>query len=277
MSIAKYYEGYAVDLSSLKVLTNDTLKAIRKFDVVTPELFKETFLTKAKEHNISVDLEALAERSMDFTLHKVYEIEEQTVENTQLLQQNIDMATIAIDQQDMNLLEHVQQQMAELNKRISMLEKQVYLDELTKAYNRKWLFEKFLIDEKFTKNGTLIFLDIDKFKQINDTYGHVTGDKVLVMVTQLAKTITDTHTIRYGGDEFIILSPTQNKHDLEHKMHMLSKTLDSKRFKFQGNTFQVHISYGVINFNSGDTFQDVIERVDHKMYTHKRAKNYVLP
>jgi diguanylate cyclase (GGDEF)-like protein len=266
-----------VDLNSLKVVTNDTMKAIRKFDVVTPELFKETFLTKAQEHNVEVDLEELANQTMDLTLHKVYEIEEQTVENTQLLQQNIDMATIAIDQQDLNLLEHVQQQMSELNKRISMLEKQVYLDELTKAYNRKWLFEKFLINEKFTKNGTLIFLDIDKFKQINDTYGHVTGDKALIMITQLTKTLKNTHTIRYGGDEFIVLSFEQDKHSLEHKMHMLSKTLDNKRFKFQGNTFQVHISYGVINFNSGDSFQEVIERVDQKMYTHKKAKNYVMP
>jgi len=266
-----------VDLSSLKVITNDTMKAIRKFDIITPELFKDTFITKAQEHNIPLDLEELANQSMDFTLHKVYEIEEQTVENTQLLQQNIDMATIAIDQQDSNLLKHVQKQMEELNKRIAMLEEQVYLDELTKAYNRKWLFEKYLINEQFTKSGTLVFLDIDKFKHINDTYGHVTGDKVLAMITKLTRTISQTQTIRYGGDEFIVISPVQDKQQIEHQMHMLSKTLDKKHFKFQGNTFQVHISYGIINFNSGDHFHEVIEQVDQKMYTHKKAKDYISP
>ncbi len=266
-----------MDLSSLKVITNDTMKAIRKFDIVTPELFKETFITKAQEHDIPLDLEELANHSMDFTLHKIYKIEEQTVENTQLLQQNINMATIAINQQDNNLLMHVQKQMDALNKRISMLEEQVYLDELTKAYNRKWLFEKYLINEQFSRNGTLIFIDVDKFKYINDTYGHVTGDKVLAMITKLTKTISDTRTIRYGGDEFIVISPVQDKQQIEQQMHMLSNTLDNKRFKFQGNTFQVHISYGIINFYSGDHFHEIIEQVDQKMYTHKKAKNYISP
>jgi len=266
-----------VDLSSLKVVTNDTMKAIRKFDIVTPELFKDTFLSKAKEHNLTLDLDELAKESMDITLHKVYEIEEQTVENTQLLQKNIDLATDAIDKQDTALLEQVQKQMQELNKRISMLEEQVYLDELTKAYNRKWLFEKFLIDEKFVKNGTLVFIDIDKFKHINDTFGHVTGDKVLALVTQLTKNLEDCQTVRYGGDEFIVISLKLDKHELEHQMHLLSHTLDNKRFKFQGNTFQVHISYGVIDFRSGDHFHEVIERVDQKMYTHKKSKDYVVP
>ena len=264
-----------MDLHSLKVLTNDTLKAIRKFDIVTPELFKETFLTKAHEHNITVDLEELAEQTIDMTLHKVYQIEEQTKENTHQLKKNIDMATTAIDQQDLKLLEQVQEQMEELTHRIAMLEEQVYLDELTKAYNRKWLFEKFLIDGKFIKNGTMIFIDIDKFKVINDSYGHVTGDKVLAMVTKLVKALKNTQTIRYGGDEFIVISLDEDKQTFEHHMHMLSKSLDNKYFKFQGNTFQVQISYGIITFQAGDQFEQTIETVDQKMYTHKRAKNYI--
>ena len=264
-----------MDLSSLKVVTNDTMKAIRKFDIVTPELFKETFITKAQENNIPLDLEELAKQSIDFTLHKVFEIEEQTVENTQLLQQNIDMATIAIDQQDTNLLKHVQKQMEELNHRIALLEEQVYLDELTKAYNRKWLFEKYLIREQFTKNGTLVFLDIDKFKYINDTYGHITGDKVLTLIAKLTRAIANTQTVRYGGDEFIVISSTLDKYQIEHQIRKFSKTLDNKRFKFQGNTFKVHISYGIINFKGGDYFNDIIEEVDQMMYAHKKSKNHL--
>ena len=263
-----------MDLSSLKIITNETMKAIRKFDIVTPELFKETFITKAREHHIPIDLKELVNQSLDLTLHKIYEIEEQTVENTQILQQNIDMAKIAIDQQDSNLLEHVQEEMEELNHRIAMLEEQVYVDELTKAYNRKWLFEKCLIDERFTKNGTLVFLDIDKFKQINDTYGHITGDKVLAMIAKLTKTVEDTKTVRYGGDEFIVISLAQDKQKIEQQMEMLSHSLDHKSFKFQGNTFQVHISYGIIDFNSGDHFHDIIKQVDEKMYAHKKCKNH---
>jgi len=261
-----------VDLNALKVLTNDTIKAIRNFDIVTPELFKETFLTKAQEHKIPIDLEALADQTLDLTLHKVYEIEAQTKANTQLLQKNIDMATTAIDMQDKNLLDQVQAQMRELNRRISLLEEQVYLDELTKAYNRKWLFEKFLIDAKFTQNGSMAFIDIDEFKEINDTYGHVTGDKVLAMVTQLTKTIPQTRTIRYGGDEFILISSEEQATALTQKMQKLCTTLEKKRFRYQHHTFAVRLSYGIVTFKAGDTFEEVIETVDQMMYRHKSSK-----
>ena len=264
-----------MDIDSLKILTNDTIKAIRKYDIVTPKLFKETFLHKAKEHNISIDLEELNQQTLDLTLHKVYEIEAQTKANTQLLQENIDMATTAIHNDDKALLETVQEQMKELNRRISLLEEQVYLDELTKAYNRKWLFEKILIDEKFTKNGSLAFIDVDKFKEINDTYGHVTGDKVLAMITQLTQNVANAHTIRYGGDEFIVIALNEKAQTLQAQIKSLCQTLDSKRFKYQGNTFQVHISFGVLSFQAGDSFQQVIEAVDEIMYHHKKSKDHV--
>lgn len=262
-----------MDINSLKVLTNDTIKAIRKFDIVTPELFKETFLSKAHEHHIDIDIEELNHETLNVTLHKVYDIEEQTKANTHLLQQNIDMASTAIDNEDKTLLAQVQQQMQELNRRIAMLEEQLYLDELTKAYNRKWLFEKLLIDEKFTRDGALVFIDVDKFKDINDTYGHITGDKVLAMITQLTQTLPKCHTIRYGGDEFLVISMQHDRANLERKIEHLSQTLDAKRFKYQGNTFQVHISYGIVSFKSGDDFQKILEEVDQLMYRHKSSKN----
>ncbi len=261
-----------MDINSLKIVTNDTIKEIRKFDIVTPELFKDTFMEKAKEHNISIDLDKLNNDTIDITLHKVYEIEKKTKDNTKLLQENIDLATTAINEQDSKLLNKVQDQMKELNRRISMLEEQVYLDELTKVYNRKWLFEKFLIDEKFIKNGTLIFIDVDKFKEINDTYGHVTGDKVLAMIAQLTKKLSNTHTIRYGGDEFLVVSFDSDHKKLLEQTQMLCSQLMKKLFIYQGNTFKVEISYGISSFKAGDKFQDIIEDVDQKMYKHKNEK-----
>ncbi len=261
-----------MDIGSLKIITNDTIKEIRKFDIVTPELFKNTFMTKAQEHNISIDLEKLKNDTVDITLHKVYEIEKNTKENTKLLQENIDLATTAINEQDSKLLNRVQEQMKELNRRISMLEEQVYMDELTKVYNRKWLFEKFLIDEKFIKNGTIIFIDIDKFKEINDTYGHVTGDKVLAMIAQLTKKLSNAHTIRYGGDEFLVISFESAYEKLLEQTKNLSTQLMKKLFIYQGNTFKVKISYGICEFKAGDKFQDIIEIVDKKMYQQKKDK-----
>ncbi len=262
-----------MDLNALKLLTNDTIKAIRKFDIVTPELFRETFLTKAQEYNIPVDLEDLAQQTTNVTLHKIYEIEKETRTNTQILKRNIDMATEAIDREDRTLLAQVQKQMEELNRRIQVLEEQIYLDELTKAFNRKWLFEKLLIDEKFTQSGTIAFVDVDRFKEINDTYGHVTGDKVLAMLTHLLMHFEKGYTIRYGGDEFLIIAPETDPATMEAQIDNLCLRLKSKKFKYQGNTFKVHISYGVLPFHAGEPFQEILERVDQKMYRHKQSKD----
>jgi diguanylate cyclase (GGDEF)-like protein len=262
-----------VDLNTLKVLTNDTIKAIRKFDIVTPELFKETFLIKAQEHNVAIDLDTLAEQTTDITLHKIYEIEKETRTNTQILKKNIDMATTAIDNEDKSMLAEVQKQMEALNRRIQILEKQIYLDELTKAFNRKWLFEKLLIDERFTKNGTIAFVDVDKFKRINDTYGHVTGDKVLIMLTHLLKHLENGHTIRYGGDEFLVIASDSDREQMDRELEKLCNKLNTKKFKYQGNTFKVHISYGVLAFKAGQHFQEVLEEVDQMMYHHKQTKD----
>ena len=262
-----------MDLNALKVLTNDTIKAIRKFDIVTPELFKETFLIKAQEHNISIDLEELSDQTTDIALHKIYEIEKETRANTRILKKNIDMATTAIDNEDKTLLSQVQKQMEALNHRIQILEEQIYLDELTKAFNRKWLFEKLLIDEKFTRNGTIAFVDVDKFKHINDTYGHVTGDKVLAMLTHLLMHVEKGYTIRYGGDEFLVIATDADYTHMEEQIKKLCTKLNSKKFRYQGNTFKVHISYGVVEFEAGQAFQEILEQVDQKMYRHKQSKD----
>lgn len=261
-----------MDVTTLKIITDDTLKAIRKYDVVTPELFKDTFITQAKGHDISIDLDELADKTVENTLHKIFNIEEQTKENSQILQENINLATTAIKEQDEKLLDIVQQQMQELNKKISLLEEQVYLDELTKAYNRKWLYEKILKDEQFTRDGTMIFIDVDKFKTINDTYGHITGDKILAMITKITKGIEKTHTIRYGGDEFIVIANQANEPQYLEKMEQITTNLSKKLFKVQGKTFKVGISYGVIEFKEGNSFQDIIEIVDERMYSHKKMK-----
>ncbi len=261
-----------VDVTTLKIITDDTLKAIRKYDVVTPDLFKDTFVTQAKKRNVPIDLDELSDKTVENTLHKIFSIEEQTKENTQILQENLNLATTAIKEQDEKLLDIVQSQMQELTKKISHLEEQVYLDELTKAYNRKWLFEKVLSYEKFNNDGTIIFIDVDKFKTINDTYGHITGDKILALITKISKSIENANTIRYGGDEFIVIANNANKEEYLKTMEQLSNNLSKKLFKIQDKTFHVGISYGVVEFKKGDSFQEILEMVDELMYTHKKAK-----
>jgi len=261
-----------VDYKQLKLITDDTLKALKAYEVITPELFTDTFLIKAKEKNIIVDIDDLENIQIENILSKMVRIQEATKEGAQELKENIDLAATAIDNQDKNALLEVKKQMDALQQRISQLEEQVYVDELTKVYNRKWLFEKMLKEDHFRQNGAIGFVDIDDFKHINDNYGHIAGDKVLFLIASMIKKIPDSQVMRYGGDEFIVFLVDQDKSVIERYFEKINNDLSSKSFKLQDRTFKVSLSLGAENFTEGASFHDVAAIVDQKMYADKKRR-----
>ncbi len=260
----------------LQEITNDTLKEVRNYEIVTPNFFSDTFYEKAIVVNPDLQKEEILNEGVEGTLAKVLHIQKETKEHTSELKENINEATVAISNKDDKSLGEVQSKIDDLYKRILQLEEQVYIDELTKVQNRKWLFEELLNDEHFKNDGTLTFLDIDKFKSINDSYGHVAGDKVLVMIATLTKKLPNSKTIRYGGDEFIIVSQSENKESQQKFFENINKNLAKKNLKYQGELFRVGISYGCIDYKAGEDFNKVLEKVDKMMYEHKKIRASLL-
>jgi diguanylate cyclase (GGDEF)-like protein len=261
-----------VNIKDLQTITNDTLKEVRKYDVVTPDFFTDTFYSKATNIDINLDKDLIARDGTQSILDKVINVQKETKKHTNELKNNIDLATVAIEEKDDKSLGEVKNNIDDLYQRILHLEEQVYLDELTKVQNRKWLFEKILSNNSFINDGTLTFVDIDKFKLINDNYGHVAGDKVLVMIAQLTTRLINSKTIRYGGDEFIIISESEDSSKQKRFFDTINQNLSKKELTYQGNSFKVGISFGSIDYKSGDNFHEVIEKVDKMMYEHKKAR-----
>ncbi|AEE14537.1 diguanylate cyclase with PAS/PAC and GAF sensors [Thermodesulfobium narugense DSM 14796] len=147
-------------------------------------------------------------------------------------------------------------------------------DSLTDSYNRRY-FEKRLEEEiERTKRSnipfSLIMLDIDDFKVVNDNYGHEIGDKVLINIVKLVKNrIRKTDFIaRWGGEEFMILLTNTNLHfakklALELKGGMYK--LDIPEIEF------VTASFGVTTYHESDTVNSIVKRVDKLMYAAKAA------
>ncbi len=257
----------------LKIATEDTRKELQTFDVITPDLYSDAFNTKLKQiGGVDADLDVLSQNNIPFILDKILKIQKETQEGTQTLKENIDLATIAIDNQDQKALASIKEHMTALQNRISALEEEVYVDDLTKAYNRKWLFDKILRHNCFQKNGVLTFIDLDKFKHINDSYGHIAGDKVLFLISNVLKKLEGVDVVRYGGDEFIMISFEHDVDYLEKYLQKVNEDFDTKSFKFQGHTFKVSLSAGSSTFSTGDDFDTITAKVDAKMYEIKRAK-----
>ncbi len=152
------------------------------------------------------------------------------------------------------------------------------VDGLTQVWNRTYL-EKLIKDEiKLHKsNGSsfcIAILDIDNFKQFNDTYGHLHGDKVLKEISQfINKNIRKDNDIiaRYGGEEFVILFTKVNEHEIYYKVENIRQEIEKLNITNDvGMRTPVTASFGIAEYpNQGVNMKELIEKADKALYFSK--------
>lgn len=148
------------------------------------------------------------------------------------------------------------------------------IDKLTNVYTRKYMEN--IYSELYNKcrKENLIFsvlmLDIDKFKQVNDTYGHPTGDMILEKIGNiLRKQLRNTDIIaRYGGEEFIIILPSTNKENAYLVAEKLRKSIASS--KLLNKSGDITVSIGISQYPEDGQFrEEIIENADKALYNAK--------
>jgi len=153
----------------------------------------------------------------------------------------------------------------------------IQFDSLTGAWSRESIER--IIKEKINseKSFGLIFIDIDGFKEINDTYGHLEGDDALKIVVNLIKKSIKSKDIvsRFGGDEFIILVEDATK----GKIDRILKKIELSFLNFNNNSnkkYKLEYSYGYEIFDSNvKNMGNLLNRVDKLMYENKKTKKYI--
>jgi two-component system cell cycle response regulator len=173
----------------------------------------------------------------------------------------------------------LQQAMADKEK----LEKLATFDSLTGLYNRRAILGKLreLINlvNRYKEDFSLIMLDIDHFKRVNDRYGHLTGDEVLEKVATLIHgNIRDTDIVgRYGGEEFIIILPQANLSCAGIVAERLRSIIEKAEMKDSaGNVFAITVSQGLAGWERGEDAYSLISRADEALYKAKeKGRNRV--
>ncbi len=157
---------------------------------------------------------------------------------------------------------------------ISMAEK----DGLTGINNRKYLDsklpEEFERHRRYNHNFCLIMIDIDFFKKVNDTWGHLCGDKVLKKVTSLIQERIRNQDIfaRYGGEEFVLLLPETGLEDGIKLAESLRKLVELEVMNSNGKTFSVTISMGISALHDGIVdSKDLLTYADKALYEAKSS------
>lgn len=153
-------------------------------------------------------------------------------------------------------------------------------DPLTSLKNRRWFDLNIdrLLDAART-DGTplcLVMSDIDNFKRINDTYGHLVGDDVLQRFAQLmVKNIKGRDSaVRYGGEEFVLVLPETNLEGARKVTEQIRRDLESKSWfvrKGGQELGKVTASFGLSQFRDSDTPEDLMHRADNRLYQAKRS------
>jgi diguanylate cyclase (GGDEF)-like protein len=167
----------------------------------------------------------------------------------------------------------VEERTLELQKANDKLEYLASTDPLTELVNRRRLDE--VLEQEFERTSryqgelSLILLDIDNFKAVNDTQGHQIGDEVIAGVGKIAKVmsrISDTPG-RWGGEEFLIVVPQTNRDSAVAFAEKLRLSIENTEFS---GGVRVSASFGVASFQPGETIPVVLQRADEALYRAKK-------
>jgi diguanylate cyclase (GGDEF)-like protein len=260
----------AVNLRS-QVLNADVLAEVleRRNAVIIPDI---------AEANISPDLRALAQK---YSVTSVLAVPIQTKENVLGAFVSLSNGARIFSNEDLTTASAVADFTAialENAGLFSELQRSAITDSLTGLYNTRFFHELLAREtaraDRYTTPLALLMIDVDRFKLVNDTYGHVVGNKVL---TQIAKTIERTvrntdFVFRCGGDEFGVVLPGTDLNGAMHAAESILEKVESLDILTSlGYSGPVTVSIGISEYHRGNHFETLVAEADQALYASKRS------
>lgn len=287
---------------SLTLHINEIVASEKPF---TPEINKDLYdryFGKAKEERIVTRIHLGIQKILKHILHEIlgqsnsitqyskklnrylYQLDraEELSEIKQIVR-DIIKDTTTMEESSRALQQQLQKATAEahdLQHKLEKSEREMLIDILTGVYNRKAFDKKIKVFHERYKNKndffSVIMLDIDIFKKLNESYGHRIGDEILAIVgTRLKKCVKGKDFIaRYGGDEFVVLLPMTTLKKATIVAENVRRDVNEKQLKIVKTGKQigsVSVSLGVSQIHSGDSINSVIERADRALHLAKSA------
>lgn len=151
-------------------------------------------------------------------------------------------------------------------------------DLLTGLYNRNYFNETIVRDieraKRYGERLSFVLIDVDGFKQINDTYGHLHGDGVLRACADILKRSVrkSDFLCRFGGDEFVIVTPQPACGDNSHLFERIEGSLAAWNTQFSAFDYRLSFSVGCAVWEQGRDIVDVLHEADQEMYKDKKRK-----
>ncbi|PSW01675.1 GGDEF domain-containing protein [Photobacterium lipolyticum] len=169
------------------------------------------------------------------------------------------------------------EQTQDYRQRLNDQERKMFLDHLTKVYNRAALNDRLEHEYRrwlrYQHPLCVSLIDIDDFKDINDSYGHIAGDKALKIIARtIHQCLEETDFIaRFDGDEFVVIMPDVSEEERNKRLNKVRESISQLPFRFRDQNVTISISIGATLFEGNDTPTDIIERTEKALYSAKSA------
>jgi len=249
------------------------------------------------QHRASIDSSRELDAAVQAQVRHIETSVDQAEDPQQLkaeIQQRLETILQHLDEhreQDEARQHHLEEELKRLNQRVREMEKegenlrrrlrekheQAVHDPLTGLYNRlaydERIKQEFARAKRYGKPLSLAVLDIDRFKRINDSYGHKAGDKALKIIAErVRKNLRETDFLaRYGGEEFVIVMPETALDDGLVAVEKLRKDVSQSHFHYQGTGVNITVSVGLAQMREDDGPETLFQRADHALYTAKES------
>lgn len=161
---------------------------------------------------------------------------------------------------------------------IRKLRKSSYDDVLTGLYNRRYFYQKLSHTKRIRFPVSLLMIDIDDFKGINDNYGHITGDIVLKQFADILKenvSVSDT-VVRWGGEEFAVILPETHLNKAYLIGDRIRGIVENYQFGSEVTTCKVTVSIGITSTETEIDMDEFVKIADKALYKAKETKNLVM-
>lgn len=262
--VVTYLQDATNAIASLKEDSlNDLERSKMMFTNEYREIAKESLVSYATSNSAFEELAQIHEETLTSAI-------DSQIDLPSLTQKFIDL-----QKQMFSEIEKANSVIADLTTQVNTLERNSNLDSLTKVFNRRALttyLERLCEKKTIPYELHLLMLDIDDFKVINDTFGHIAGDKVLIFISKILRsTLRDGDKVfRYGGEEFVIILNRITPEVCLEVTNRILNLIRSNQLIYQGNTLNITMSIGATQYSSGDTPEDIINRADKALYRSKQ-------
>ncbi len=285
--VAEAHNRILDEKKELEAFLQQLTERLQEIDMDLQETarLQQLSISDSQEVNAAVEeevrgIEQSVERASDLTMLQT-DIQSRVI----IIRDHMDsflQAELLRDRQSSNISERLKKELSEAEQKIEVLRKQLesereesMKDALTDLYNRK-AYDQYINDElarfkRYASPFVLAVWDVDRFKSVNDQYGHAAGDKVLKIIADvIAENTRETDIVaRYGGEEFAVIMPETKIEAAYTSLNKVRKMIQNCAFHFRGRRVEVTASCGITESQSDDVPESIFQRADSGLYRAK--------